>query len=1129
MLKKLLVANRGEIAIRISRAAAELGIETVAVAPEDDAASLHTRRADTCVRLPGTGARAYLDVEAIVGAAVDAGCDSLHPGYGFLSENAALARACAEAGIVFVGPRPEALELFGDKVRARAAALEHGVPLLRGTSETTDVEAARAFLEALPGGQAMMIKAVAGGGGRGVRVVEDPASLDEAFARAASEAQGAFGNPALYVEQFLPRARHIEVQIAGDHTGAVTHFWERDCSLQRRHQKLVEIAPAPALAASVRDRIIEAAVRLAAATGYQNLGTFEFLVDASSAGGDAAFAFIEANARLQVEHTVTEEVTGVDLVQLQLRLAGGATLADLGLDRDHVPPPHGFAVQARVNMETMREDGSVIPSGGTLAVFEVPSGRGVRTDTYGYAGYDTSPRYDSLLAKVIAHASSSRFEDALARADRALAEFRIEGVSTNIPFLRALLEHEQVRSGGVMTRFVDGHLGALTAAASMAVATPFVEAPAMPASAEASRRAGARVDAADPLAVLTYGREAVPSSRAASSAEAPALDGAHAATAPLQGTIVSVEVAAGDLVRVGQLLVVMEAMKMEHEVRAKVGGAVVRVDVAIGETVWEGGTLLTIEEREVDAGDAEAAEEVDLDYIRPDLAEIVERRDTTHDANRPDAVERRHSRGQRTVEENIAALFDAGTVIEYGPVVLAAQARRRSLEELIEKSPRDGMITAVGSVNGDLFPDPVNRVATIAYDYTVFAGTQGNRNHAKTDRMIQVARNSRLPVVLFAEGGGGRPGDTDNTDGLTRTFSQFATLSGLVPMVGITTGRCFAGNASLLGCCDLIIATKDANIGMGGPAMIEGGGLGVFAPEEIGTMDIQVPNGVVDILVEDETEAVAVTKRYLSYFQGRLDDWEAPDQREMRRIIPENRLRVYDIRRVIETLADVDSVLEIRREFGVGMVTSLLRVEGFPLGVVANNPAHLGGAIDSDGADKAARFLQLCDAFDVPVLFLCDTPGIMVGPEVEKTALVRHANRLFLVGANLDTTFMTIILRKAYGLGAIAMAGGSYREPAFTVSWPTGEFGGMGLEGSVKLGYRNELAAIEDPAERRERYGHMVAEAYRRGRALEQATRFGIDDVIDPAESRAWVANTLKAARPPALREGKKRAFIDGW
>jgi acetyl-CoA carboxylase carboxyltransferase component len=316
---------------------------------------------------------------------------------------------------------------------------------------------------------------------------------------------------------------------------------------------------------------------------------------------------------------------------------------------------------------------------------------------------------------------------------------------------------------------------------------------------------------------------------------------------------------------------------------------------------------------------------------------------------------------------------------------------------------------------------------------------------------------------------------------------------------------------------------------MGGPAMIEGGGLGVFAPEDIGSMDIQVPNGVVDIAVEDEGEAIEVAKQYLSYFQGRLDEWDEHDQRKMRRIVPENRLRVYNIRDVIETIADIGSVLEIRKDFGHTMVTSFIRVEGHPIGVVANNPAHIGGAIDSDGADKGARFMQICDAFDIPVLFLCDTPGIMVGPEVEKTALVRHANRMFLVGANLDVPFFTIIIRKAYGLGAIAMGGGNFKQPRYSVAWPTGEFHGMGIEGSVKLGYRKELAAIEDPDERLEAYEARVAQAYEDGKALNRASLFGIDDAIDPADSRRWLAGLLKSLPPVPPREGKKRPFIDAW
>jgi acetyl-CoA carboxylase carboxyltransferase component len=412
----------------------------------------------------------------------------------------------------------------------------------------------------------------------------------------------------------------------------------------------------------------------------------------------------------------------------------------------------------------------------------------------------------------------------------------------------------------------------------------------------------------------------------------------------------------------------------------------------------------------------------------------------------------------------------------------------------------------------------------------VFAGTQGVHNHWKTDRLIDIAERGRMPLVVFAEGGGGRPGDDDYGGFIGfNTFHHFGQLSGLLPMIGIVSGRCFAGNASLLGCCDIVIATANSNIGMGGPAMIEGGGLGVFTPEEIGPIGVQKANGVVDIAVADETEAVAMAKRYLAYFQGRIASWTAPDQRLMRSLVPENRLRVYDIRKVIETLADEGSVLELRRDFGKTFVTSLIRIEGRAIGVVANNPAQLGGAIDSDGSDKGARFMQICDAFDIPVLNLCDTPGIMVGPEAEKTALVRHASRMFLVGCNLSVPYFTVILRKAYGLGAVAMAGGNFRAPYFTVAWPTGEFAPMGIEGQVKLGYRSELAALADPEERRKLYEKLVAEHYESGKAIQRSTTFGIDDTIDPAETRHWIATLLASIRPPAPRDGKKRPMIDAW
>jgi acetyl-CoA carboxylase carboxyltransferase component len=420
----------------------------------------------------------------------------------------------------------------------------------------------------------------------------------------------------------------------------------------------------------------------------------------------------------------------------------------------------------------------------------------------------------------------------------------------------------------------------------------------------------------------------------------------------------------------------------------------------------------------------------------------------------------------------------------------------------------------------------------MSYDYTVLAGTQGGQNHRKKDRMFELAEKWRLPIVFFTEGGGGRPGDTDGVGvaGLDcLAFNYFGSLSGLVPLVGVVSGRCFAGNAALLGCSDVVIATKNANIGMGGPAMIEGGGLGVFRPEEVGPTSVQYANGVIDVLVDDEEAAVRAAKQYLSYFQGCVREYSCADQRVLRAIIPENRRRMYDVRRVIETMADEGSVLELRRGFGDGMVTALIRIEGRPMGLIANNPAHLAGAIDSDGADKAARFMQLCDAFDLPIVSLVDTPGIMVGPEIEKTALVRHASRLFVTGSTVTVPILTMILRKAYGLGAQAMAGGSFRAPFFTVAWPTGEFGGMGLEGAVKLGYRNELAAIDDPEKRRALFGEMVERMYAHGKAVNTASHFEIDDVIDPQDSRRWISSALRSLPPTPQRLGKKRPHIDTW
>jgi acetyl-CoA carboxylase carboxyltransferase component len=503
----------------------------------------------------------------------------------------------------------------------------------------------------------------------------------------------------------------------------------------------------------------------------------------------------------------------------------------------------------------------------------------------------------------------------------------------------------------------------------------------------------------------------------------------------------------------------------------------------------------------------------------------------TLDDGRLEATERRHARGRRTARENIEDLCDSGSFEEYGRFVIAAQRARRKTDDLIANTPTDGLIAGLARVNGDLFPPEQARCAVLSYDYTVLAGTQGQMNHKKKDRLFDLIERLGLPVVLFAEGGGGRPGDTDTASvtGLdTAAFALFGALSGKVPLVGIVSGRCFAGNAALLGCCHVIIATPDANIGMGGPAMIEGGGLGVFEPEEVGPVSVQVPNGVIDVLVVDEKEAVDVARRYLSYFQGDVREWSAPDQTLLREIVPPDRRRVYDVHGALELLADDGSVLELRPSFAPGMVTALARVEGRAIGVIANNPMYLAGAVDGPCADKAARFLQLCEAFGLPIVSLCDTPGFMVGPEAEETALVRRVSRMFVVGASLTVPFCCVILRKGYGLGAQAMAGGSFHRPIFTVAWPTGELGGMGLEGAVRLGFRRELDAIADDAEREEAFEAMVERAYLHGKALHVAEYFEIDDVIDPADTRARVVHALESAGPRE-RRGGGRPFVDTW
>ncbi len=1087
MIKKILIANRGEIAVRIAQAAAAMGITSCALYTQDDEGSRHWQSADEAILLEGKGASAFLDSDDIIKIAKAQNCDAIHPGYGLLSENADFARACEQAGLIFIGPKADTLIQLGDKIAARQLAKQQNIPIIEGE---TDPRKAAAFFASLKG-DAMLVKAAAGGGGRGMRIIEQADDIASHIRDAQSEAEKSFGDGTLYMERFLPEARHIEVQIIGDGKN-VTHAWERDCSLQRRHQKIIELAPAPHLSEALRKKLLADSVKLAKAARYHGVGTMEFLLTP-----EGAYYFIECNPRLQVEHCITEQITGLDLVQTQILLAAGETLATLDLQSP--PPCQGQSIQLRLCAETMRADGMVLPAAGVIEQFNPPMGRDIRLESHIQSGMRTNPFFDSLLAKIIISQTENNLPRLLAQTRRAAQNCRLDGVKHNLSFLYALLAHQKVESWQVSTRFIEAHLPELLAGHD---------------ALQPNQKDNAKPATTTKEIHIPANSEAV--------------------NAPLQALLLEIHIGVNDNVKAGDELVIFEAMKMHHVVTAPFDGIIRGLPAKIGEVVDADAPILFIERTGESQDHHNSAKQVDLDHIRSDLAEFQSRVDLTLDAARPDKMQKRHDMGYRSARENIADLCDENSFMEYGQFIVAAQRTRRDIEDLKANTPADGMVAGFGSVNGDAFAEDVARIAVLAYDYTVLAGTQGAFNHKKTDRILELASEWKIPSVFFTEGGGGRPGDTDMNKitgaGLeVMTFATYAAASATAPRIAINNGYCFAGNAVLFGSADVTIATRASSIGMGGPAMIEGGGLGVFHPDDIGPMDVQSQNGVVDLLVENEAEAVFETKKLLAFFQGAVATWDCADQRKLRHMIPEDRKRVYDIREAIALIADTGSVQELRRDYGVGMLTGFLRIEGKPFGYIANNPFHLGGAIDAAAAEKAARFMQLCDAFDLPLISFCDTPGFMVGPEHEKEATVRRASSMMVVGASLDIPVFMICLRKGYGLGAQAMAMGSFNVPNFTIAWPTGEFGPMGLEGAVQLGYAKELAAQESPEARDALYDKLVASMYEKGKALSVAMFQEIDAVIDPKETRSWLLKGLATMPVGRKQKAKKRPFIDVW
>ena len=1178
--RKVLIANRGEIALRIARAANELGISSVALVAPADRASLHATAADAVVEIP-----CYNDASNIIRAAQEHACDAVHPGYGFLSESAAFARQCEQAGVTFIGPSPATLKTLGDKVAARELAQQLAIPVAPASpTPCVDADEVRRAMAAHDISFPVMLKAVGGGGGRGMRPVHDPKELDGLFAACTREADAIGAAGGVFVEQLVTDAQHVEVQLLGDGGSGLVHLFERDCSVQRRRQKLIESSPAIGIDEATRQRLFDHALAIGHACQYRSAGTCEFLVR----GGREVF--LEFNPRIQVEHPVSEEVTGIDIVRAQLLIAGGASLASIGLPSQAAVHRQHAAIQARVQMVTP----------GHVATYSEGGGIGIRVDGSLYPGYLPPTCYDPLLVKVIARApvhgdAHSGLELARRRLLRACGELHVGGsVRTNLAELAEILRSDEFEAGAWSTARLDeadaaGHALALGPRGARADLLDG----ALASSAASAQPQGASPVVASPVVASPVAPPVAPPVAAAAAAAAAAPEGCMWVVSSVTGQVVAADDAAsvGDAVQAGETLAVISSMKMEFAVPAPCAGLLEKVLVGAGKQVALGEAIALLRHGESlgekgrssigegQAGEGQAGEgqggqagqgsaaaaegqggaaaaaegaawaeriglDVDLDGPpRPDLARVLERRRLTTDEGRSadgkfvERLAKRSQRGQRTARVNVASLVDDGSFYEYGRFAVAAQRGRRSLDDLMRRTPADGMVCGIGSVNGAAFGPTQSKTALMAYDATVLAGTQGVFNHWKTDRILQLCHAQRLPLILLAEGGGGRPGDVDadlllNSALSVPTFRSMGSLSGLVPLVGIASGFCFAGNAALLGACDVVIATAGSNIGMAGPAMIEGGGLGKVDPSEIGPCSEQAANGVVDLVAADEAQACELARNYLSYFQGALPagaTTQCADQRLLRSLVPQNRKRLYDVRRVVATLADEGSWLELRRGFAPGLVSGLLRIEGRPVGVVANSSEQLGGAVSSDGALKAARFMELCDAFDIPMLMLCDTPGFMVGPESERTAAVRKMARLFGVASSLSVPFFSLVLRRAYGLGAMAMTGGmSVGANSFHASWPSAEAGPMGLEGAVELGFANELATASKvpllgEAARQALFNKLLAKGLERAEALSVARTLETDDVIDPADSRDWIVHGLDMAGATGGGEWRKR------
>ena len=1148
---RVLIANRGEIAIRIAKAAHALGIETVAVHAPVDERSLHLVAADRAATLPGGDPlAAYLDIDALLGIADEHGCDCVHPGYGFLGENASFARACAEAGLAFIGPAADTLELFGDKVRARALAASLDVPVAGGSPGAV-ADAGAAADAAAAVGLPVMLKAAAGGGGRGMRAVERIEDIAEAFERCSSEAAAAFGDGTVFVERLVDRPRHIEVQVLADQHGSVAHLWERDCSVQQRNQKVIEIAPAPGLHGGLRDRLHADAVRLAAQAGLANAATVEFLVSPET--GD--HFFIECNPRIQVEHTVTEQVTGVDLVEAQFRIAAGARLEDIGIapsvnEAGDSPTasaelgrlsvlPRGFAVQARV----------VATGSGAISAYQEPSGAGVRVDAAGYSGYAPPPHYDPLLAKVIGTAGT--LEAATARTSSALADFHIGQLPTNLSQLREILDHPAVRGGDART----------TLLAEMASA---------PAGAAGSANGARGSDTSRRAALL---EPAAPSS-AATPAAAPVLpvstwpdreldDAEIAIVSPLAASVVEVRASAGDSIVAGQALVVLSAMKMETEVTAPCDGTVsVLRDLHPGDQLAAGDVLAVVTTGGA-ASDAATAGST-LSGWEPLLDEVQTLQRLAEERLGPESVEpgvvRQRNRGKLHCRDRIRLLLDEGSFREVGS--LAGFASYDDEGEIAAFTPANH-VGGTGKINS-------RDVVVCADDFTSRGGHADGAIGAKSFHLDLLSTELGVPSIRLLDGssGGGsvasmvpeqrKEGESTAKEssgaikagrprvsggggsflpshlGSTEYAEQLAT----VPVINMLLGSVVGIGAAKAVLGHFAVMVRDVSqLFVAGPPVVSHAMGYDITKEDLGDWRIHCTNGSVDNLAETEEEAAEQVRQFLSYLPPSVyetppvlppDPADPPDRRdgELLTLIPRKRTTTFDIRRGIELICDRGSFFEIGPLWGTDQVVGFARMNGHPVGVLASDSRHPnGGALTADGCDKLTRHIDLCDLFHMPILNLCDNPGFAVGVEHEIAGTIRKGATWMTAFAQAAVPIFTVLMRRSFGV-----AGNNYATPRrqnnARVVWPAADVGGIPPEGGIEAAYKRQLAEADDPVALRAELEARIEAA--RG-PIGPLNRFQIEEMIDPRDTRRliceWIEGAYRVASRPAQLVPRPIAF----